>query len=134
MADEITFDVRGFSLALESASQHLLDEIQALAVTEASNLAAAVRSAYPHGKTGNLRAGVVWGPSLPRGGLGAWVRSNAPHVHLVEQGRPGPGRGRQWPTPAVRGKSVYFIPIAMRARAHFLDRVQTLLNRDRQIG
>ena len=134
MANEIVFDTRPFSAALERASAALVDEVRRIALEEAGALASRLKQTYPRGPTGNLRAGVTSGKNSPGRGIGAWVRSNAPHVHFIETGRPGPGRGNQHLSKAPKGKSVIFVPAAIPARQRFYGRVAALLRADVRIG
>ena len=140
MSERQIFDTSQFAAQLERASLEVLYAVHQAAVAEASALAGQVVSAYPLGKTGNLRANVRWAENRPKhyaGGitrqLGAHVRATAKHTHIIEQGRPGPGRGRQHATRAIKGKSVIFVPLAMKARARFYARVQGILDTPREV-
>lgn len=139
MANETVFDVQPFVAALERASAEVLAAVRQAAIDEAQGLASRVRSAYPQGTTGNLRAGVTWGANSPGRGLGAWVRSNAPHVHFLEAGtavrrnatRKNANRGRI--LGPGKGGSQIFVPLAIPARQRFYARVQAILDRPREV-
>jgi hypothetical protein len=140
MSERPIFDTSSFVAQLERVSLEVLYAVHQAAVAEARALAGQVVSTYPLGATGNLRANVRWAVNRPQrqvGGvalqLGAHVRSTAKHAHIIEQGRPGPGRGRQHAARAVKGKSVIFIPLAVQARARFYARVQSILDAPRSL-
>jgi len=108
-----------------------------VARVHAQRLHGRLKSAYPQGKTGNLRAGVTWGPNRPTARIGAWVRSNAPHVHFLESGTKmrrnaaGANRGRvQGPGPKRYQISV---PLAVAQRREFYADVTAILARRRRV-
>lgn len=137
MANELRFDVESFADAIERASDDLRERILAIAIEEAGHLASRVREEYPQGPTGNLRRGVVFRQNTHGRGLGAYVRSNAPHVHFVESGHTaGPGRGNKRPSSqrVPKGTSVIFVPAAVAARQQFHVRVQAALDQPKVVG
>ena len=130
---------REFSAAIDRTSQEVVDEVAAVARVHAQRLHGRVKSTYPQGKTGNLRAGVTWGPNRPGARIGAWVRSNAPHVHFLESGtkvrknysRGNANRGRvQGPGP---GRYPISVPLAVAQRREFYGDVTAILARRRRV-
>lgn len=156
MADVCRFNTNEFFDRLEGASLEMLHAIHEAANEQASRLYNEVHSAYPRGKTGNLRAGVKVVEYTPRRmygsfaqQIGARVRSDAKHVHFIEHGHlAGPGRGNQrgqvrkmrdgWyrfvaARKMPKGTSVIFVPAAIKARARFYRQVETILAQPRRI-
>ena len=128
---------REFAAAIDRTAQAVVDEVAAVARQHAQVLAGRVRSAYPQGKTGNLRRGVTWGPNRPGARIGAWVRSNAPHVHFLEAGtamrrnKAGANRGRvQGPGP---GRYQISVPLAVAQRREFYGDVTRIVERRRRV-
>lgn len=130
---EALFDTAPFAAQLERAGAEVLQRVQQIANDAARGLAHDIVQAYPM-VTGDLRAHVSWNQNTPGRGLGAWVRSTARHVHLVESGKPGPGRGNTRETPLPKGTSVYFIPRAIQARERFHRAVEAVMRADRRVG
>jgi hypothetical protein len=137
--------VREFSAAIGQASNAMLAELSELALADAARLAGRIRSAYPRGKTGNLQAGVSFNKQFySQGRIGAWVRSNAPHVHFIESGtkvrqnasRKNANRGfvKFQGGPASPGQYQISFPLAVAARRDFYRRVQAIVDRDRRLG
>jgi hypothetical protein len=147
MAYELSFDAAPFAAALERVTVEVAQELQALATQHATNLARQVRKSYPVGKTGNLVGGVTSGELSPRRPtrIGAWVKSNAPHVHFLEAGthkRYNVTRKRAYrgfvpfggSVGGRTGASQIFVPLAVAERSTFFRDVETVLLRDRVVG
>lgn len=128
----VTFDVRGFADAMERAGEAVLAEVVQAAVEESHAAKAQLQSRYPQGKTGRLRSEIATGPVTRAYGIGQWVRANAPHAAVYEKGSPPRFTGRGWHRGRM-SKHRVFIPVLMAARDQFYRRVQSILDRPKEI-
>jgi hypothetical protein len=128
----VTFDVRGFANAIERAGEAVLAEVVQAAVEESRAAQSELRSRYPQGKTGRLRSEIATGRVTRANGIGQWVRANAPHAAVYEKGSPPRFTERGWHRGRM-SKHRAFIPVLMAARDQFYRRVQSILDRPKEI-
>lgn len=128
---ETEFSTRALRDALSKVSEQLKTRVLGRMDQAATSLVSILHAKYPHGKTGNLRKGVV---KRKASTFGFIVRSSAKHVHFIEQGtkerfdnaRKNARRGRVKATPI-------FVPQAVRERKSFLSDAQALLDRPQEL-
>jgi hypothetical protein len=121
MADSVTFTFVGgeqFLVDLRTWRDGLKDRAGALAAHNAQRIMTRAQNAYPMGKTGNLRKGVVVQIRHEGDTVQALARSGAPHSHLYEWGTKRRKTAKGWNRGAMPATEV-FVPIAISERAAF---------------
>lgn len=122
--------INEFRQALRDLPEAITKKASKVVVEAARSTQRDVTSAYPAGKTGNLKAGVSSRATRSRKfSAEAQVRSRAPHAHIFEKGsaprKTGDGYNRGSMPKAP--DSQRFIPVAIRARREMTRRLVELV-------